>query len=176
MGNLDLISMIGNLSASMSSVQSLISGLGYVFGVLFIVHAILKLKETIGSAKSAQTGLNVPLAYLVAGAALIYMPSMVNTLAETFFGSSSVLEYTAAKPLNIYVYMRAIIATAGVIWFVRGCVLLAHASDPNSGRKGSKGIGAKGLSFVVMGVFATHLDATISALDGLMQMIFNAFK
>ena len=176
MGNLDLISMLGNLSAAMNSVQSLISGLGYVFGVLFILHAIFKLKETIGSAKNAQTGLNVPLAYLVAGSALIYLPSIVNTLAESFFGSSSALQYTAAQPINIYQYMRVIIATAGVIWFVRGCVLLAHASDPHSGRKGSKGIGAKGLSFLVMGVFATHLDATVSALEGLMQMIFNAFK
>ena len=176
MVNLDLISMLGNLSKSMRSVQSLISGLGYVVGITFILHSILKFKEHIDSGKSSQTGLNLPLAYLFAGAALIYMPSMLNTLSVTFFGTSSVLEYTTAKPINIDVYMHAIIATAGVIWFVRGCVLLAHASDPRSGRKGSKGIGAKGLSFLVMGIFATHLDATVYALYGVMQMILNSFK
>jgi len=175
MNNLDLIGMLGNLSTSMGSVQKVISGLGYVLGVLFIFNALLKLKTNIGSTQSSQTGYNVPLAYLLAGAALIYMPTMVSTLSESLFGSSSVLQYTFVQPFNIDKYMHVIINTAGVIWFVRGCVLLAHSSDPNSGRRGSKGIGAKGLSFVVMGVCAIHLDATTAALQNLILTIFSVF-
>jgi len=175
MNNLDLISMLGNLSRSMTSFQSLFSALGYVVGITFILHALFKLKSHIDSKQSGKEGLNVPLAYLFSGAALIYIPTIISTLAETFFGSSSVLQYTAVETYDIYHYMHVIIGTAGVIWFVRGCVLLAHASDPHSGKRGSKGIGAKGLSFVVMGICATHLDATVAALESLILTIFNMF-
>ena len=72
MNDANLISMIGNVSQSLLSVESLIAGLGYLIGILFIISAITKFKK-IGDAKAHSSAPEKPTAailFLVVGAAL----------------------------------------------------------------------------------------------------------
>lgn len=159
--NTDLIAIIGNLSQSLLSVQAVVSGLGYLIGILFMIIAISKLKQ-IGDARARGSGQHkmfVPLAYFMGGAALIFLPSAVNVLSKTTFGSGNVLQYTNYNPYDVYSAMRVIIQTAGLIWFVRGSVLLVHASEPGVQH------GPKGLAFIVAGILAMNFEDTIGMTD-----------
>ena len=154
----DLVAMIGNLGSSLFQVQKLITGFGYILGITFIMVAIGKGKEAVES--PAQSSKFIPLAYFGLGAGLLYLPSMLDTLSNTLFGSSNVLAYSQAyNPGDIYSSMRLLIQTSGLVWFVRGSVLMAHASHPGEQH------GPKGLAFICAGILAMNFEATIGWLD-----------
>ena len=155
--NSDLVSMIGNVSRSLYSVESLIAGLGYLIGIFFVIIALSKLKHHTHS--SSQEGMFEPIAYFFGGAALIFLPSMLRTLSNTVFGSGNVLQYIQYNPYSIYNSMGMVIQTAGVIWFVRGCVLLVHGSAPGAQH------GTKGLAFIVAGIFATNFEYSVGIVN-----------
>ena len=64
--------------------------------------------------------------------------------------------------------MGLVIQTAGIIWFMRGCVLLVQGSNP------SKQEGAKGMTFIGAGILAMNFQYTIGivnyAMNGLMRL------
>lgn len=157
----ELISMIGNVSQSMPAVQHLVYGAGYVLGILFVFQAIQKFRK-IGDKKgnsAPHERMFVPTAYLLGGAAMIFLPSMMGVLANTFFGVGNILQYATYNPYNIYSAMAMIIRTAGVIWFVRGCVLLTHASNPGVQD------GSKGMMFLIAGILAMNFENTTYFLN-----------
>lgn len=166
MNSADLVSMIGHLSRSLYSVGNLIAGLGYVIGILFIFTALTKLKSVSGH--SSQEKMFGSIAYFVGGAALIFLPSMMQIVSNTAFGSGNILQYVQYNPYSIYNSMGILIQTAGLIWFVRGCVLMVHSSDPGVQ------YGTKGLIFIGAGILAMNFQYTMGllsyALDGLMRL------
>lgn len=157
----DLISIIGNISQSLFSFEKLITGFAYLIGLFFIIHALGLLRK-IGSSKghgASNQKMFVPIAYTLMGSALIYSPSAIHALANTAFGEGNVLQYSNYSSINIYSTMGMLIQTAGLIWFVRGCVLLAHASEPGVKE------GPKGLTFLVAGIFAINFDNSVAMLN-----------
>ena len=161
MSTLDLVTILGNLSQSLYPVQRLITGGSYLLGILFIMKAIGKLKK-IGDHRaqsSSQEKMYTPMMYLAFGAALIYIPTVMQTMANTAFGVGNVLTYSPPPTPNIYSSMGLIIRTAGVLWFIRGCVLVAHASEPGTQE------GPKGLVFIIAGIFAMNFDNTIAMIN-----------
>ena len=52
--------------------------------------------------------------------------------------------------------MQIIIRTAGLLWFVRGCVLVAQASEPGAQH------GPKGMVFICAGILSMNFDNTIA--------------
>lgn len=167
--NGDIVSMLGNLSRSLFSVETLVSGFGYLIGILFMITAIGKLRK-IGDARansSSQEKMFVPIAYFIAGTALIFMPTMLQVLSSTAFGSGNVLQYVQYNPYSVYNSMGIVIQTAGVIWFVRGCVLLAHASEPGVQE------GPKGLTFLCAGILAVNFEYTMNMLNYIMTQLLN---
>ncbi|CAM2893005.1 hypothetical protein [Legionella worsleiensis] len=164
MTTIDLITILGNFSQSLYPVQRLITGAAYLLGILFVMKAIGKFKK-IGDHRaqsSSQEKMYTPLMYLVFGAALIYIPSVIQAMANTAFGVGNILTYSPPPTPNIYNSIGIIIRTAGVIWFVRGCVLVAHASEPGTQH------GPKGLVFIIAGIFAINFDNTIAAVNDLL--------
>ncbi|KTC78119.1 hypothetical protein [Legionella brunensis] len=166
MGSTDLITMIGNISRSLFPVQHLLTGGAYVLGLLFFIIALQKLKKIGGSGRqSSSEKMFVPLAYLAGAAALLYLPSAVSIMANSAFGTGNVLQYIDYNPYNIYSSMGFVIQTAGLIWFIRGCVLLIHASEP--------GVqwGPKGLVFLCAGVLAMNFQNTASMLAAIVNQL-----
>ncbi len=158
---IDLIGMLGNLSQSLYPVQHLITGGAYVLGILFIVTALFKLKKVGSSNRSApsQEKMYGVAMYFLMGSACLFLPTVLVYLANTAFGGGSALKYAPFNKNNFYSTVVLLIRTAGLLWFVRGCVLLAHASQA-----GSK-LGSKGLSFIAAGILAMNLDNTIAVLN-----------
>lgn len=165
MNSTDLVTMLGNLSRSLFSVQYLISGFAYVMGVIFLITAIIKLKAVAGSGGHSQEKIFVPIAFFLGGAALIFLPSMVTILSNTAFGVGNILQYTNYNPYDIRNSMGIIIQTAGLIWFVRGCVLLVNSSG--SGAQD----GPKGLAFLFAGVLAMNFENTGAFLAYVMKWL-----
>lgn len=164
----DFVKMVGNLSQSLLPVQTLISGLGYLIGILFFIAAITKLKKIGEHGRGgSQEKMFVPIAYFLAGAALVFLPSTLQVLSNTAFGVSNVLQYTQYNPYDVYSAMRIIIQTAGLIWFVRGCVLLAHASEPGVKE------GTKGLIFLFAGILAMNFEDTVGVLNYMLNHLMD---
>lgn len=161
MSTLDLVTILGNISQSLFPVQRLISGGAYLLGILFVLKAIGKLRKIADhrAQSSSQEKMFTPMMYLIFGAALIYLPSVIQTMANTAFGVGNVLTYTPPPTPNIYSSMGLIIRTAGLLWFIRGCVLVAHASEPGTQE------GPKGLAFIVAGILAMNFDNTIAMIN-----------
>ncbi len=162
MASLDIVSIIGNLSHSLTPVQFLLSGLSYTLGMLFFMIALVKLKKQAGSHSEK---LLPPLTYLFGGAALIYLPSAVHILANTTFGMGNILQYSPPAPYDFYKALGLLIQTAGLIWFIRGCVLLIHSSDPQAKH------GSKGLVFLFAGILAMNFQNTGQMLNSMMDKL-----
>lgn len=168
MGDSISSTMLYNLSQSMIPIQSLVTGLGYFFGIAMFWVGLDKLRS-IGDYRAqshSQEKMFVVVAYFLGGAALIYSPSMIPVLANTLFGKGNVLQYSATNSTSIISSMKIIIQTAGVIWFVRGLALMVHASEPG-GQEGSKG-----LAYVVGGVLAIYFDDTMVWLNNVINYVF----
>ena len=165
--NNDLIVMIGNLSQSLLSVMSLFSGLGYAVGLLFVIKALMKLKSVGESKSGSHESVFIPLVYFFLGAALLFLPSMVNLISNSSFGTGNILQYAQYKPHDIYAAMGLLIQAAGVVWFLRGCVLMAHSSHPGVEH------GAKGLIFIISGILAMNFQETMAALDYIMNELLS---
>ena len=106
-----------------------------------------------------------PVAYFLGGAALIFLPSTLTTISNTAFGYNNVLQYIQYNPYDIYSSISILIQTAGLIWFVRGCVLVVHGSEPGVQE------GPKGLAFICAGILAMNMEYTYGALDYLMNKL-----
>jgi hypothetical protein len=163
----DLVLIIGNISQNLYPVRRLISGGAYILGIVFFMTAISKLHALAAkrSHGSSQEKMYAPVIYLLMGVFLIYLPSLFPIMANTLFGAGNVLTYTKPTVVNVYTSMGVIIRTAGLLWFVRGCVLVVHSSQPGTKH------GSKGLAFMVAGVLAMNFDNTISMINKLMSYI-----
>lgn len=165
----DIVKMIGNLSQSLSPVQDLIAGFGYLLSFVFFWHAISKLKK-IGDSRArggSQEKMFIPIAYMIAATALAFLPSTLTALSKTAFGTDSILQYAQYDPYNVYNAMKMLIQTAGLIWFVRGSVLLAHASEPGVQE------GPKGFVFLISGILAMNIEGTTSALQDALDYLMH---
>ncbi|PJD92911.1 MAG: type IV secretion protein IcmC [Legionella sp.] len=174
---IDLITMIGNLSKTLPSVQTMLGGLSYLLGIIFVMAALARFRQNVD--KGAQGGgkdtkMIVPFSYLFVGAILFFLPTTMHTFSNTLFGSgTSVLQYSDYQPYDIYNSITLLVETVGLVWFIRGCVLLAHASHPEQGQEGSKGFGHKGLLFIIAGLFGINFQSTVNMMNSVMTYLIN---
>jgi hypothetical protein len=164
MENNNLISMIGHVSQSLFSVMHLVGGLAYVLGLLLMIIAVNKFRNNAGHLLSSQ-GSFIPIAYLLGGIALLFLPSAIPALSNTVFGVGNVLAYSSYNSMDLMSAMTVFIHTAGLIWFVRGCVLLTQASEPGVQH------GPKGLLFLIAGIFAINFESTLAFINWLFNYI-----
>ncbi len=167
--------MLSNVSKSLPSVQYLLGGLSYLLGIAFCMVALAHFRENVSNEQGGQNKHHIaPYAYLLSGAMLLYLPTMMDALSTTLFGSStSVLQYAGYQPYDVFSSMTILIETTGLIWFIRGCVLIAHASHPEQGKTGSKGVGHKGVIFVIAGLLAINFHSTVNMVDTVMNYLLN---
>lgn len=168
--NADVISMVEHLSRSLFSVERLITGSAYLVGLLFMMKALSKLRKIADARTSggSHEKMFVPIAYALGGAALIFLPSAVTILSNSAFGSgSSFWSYATVSPFNLDSAMKVLIQTAGLIWFFRGCVLLAHASEPGVQE------GPKGLVFLIAGVLAMNFQSTMGMVNSMVNYLMD---
>lgn len=164
---IDLTTMLYNLSQSLIHVESLVIGFGYLLGIALMVSGLQKF-TLLG--KNSREKAHVPLAYIVGGAALVFLPSSLGALSNTLFGTSSALQYTEYVPYNTRNSVKIIIQTSGLIWFVRGTVLIVHAAEPGEQH------GNKGLFFVFASICAMNFDYTVAWTGKIIQYFMNLIQ
>lgn len=169
----DLTSMLTNLGPSLPKLQLFLSGFAYVMGVVFFIFAVEHMKDLVD--KRAMYGskavMLVPLAYLMGGAALLFLPSTIDVLEATLFGSSSPLAYSStfeeyAKTYADPTYVvTLLIQTGGLLWFIRGCTILVKSSKPKVGH------GPKGMAFLLAGILAMNFVYTAEIVSATAEYI-----
>lgn len=160
----DLVSIFINLSESLPSVQSMVSGFGYIVGIGLMIKGFLKLKESAGQSHESIVSTMV---YFFAGALLIFLPTAIDAFSNTFFGSDNILGYDTTSEDPFYYAIFLLIRTAGVVWFVRGCVLLLRTGKP--GIKDSN----RSLLYIFAGIMAINIETTIQAIDYSLNLFMN---
>ena len=167
MSDSSFTSMIEHLSQSALPVQALVTGFGYLLGILFFMIGIKKLKTIADyrARSNSQIPMIVPAAYFIGAAVLFYVPVAINVASTTAFGAGNILAYQKLSTYSVLGSMVLIIQTAGVIWFVRGTALLVNASNPGIQH------GAKGLTFLIAGILALNFEGTVSTINTVMQWI-----
>jgi intracellular multiplication protein IcmC len=160
----DLAGMIMTLGQSLPAVYYLVGAISYITGIILVAAALYRLRKT-GDHQSHMVnpvGLGGPLANLLLAVGLIWWPTMLDTITTTFWGTNSPLGYTppfANDYQGVWNVIVNIMKIVGLIAFIRGWYLLSRA-----GEQGQQGMIGKGLTHIVGGIFAYHIEGTLSVL------------
>ena len=162
----DLTQIIINFSQALGPIQKLLSGLSYLLGIIFILKALGGFQKMAQShhGGGGEPG-SVVFSYLIVGAVLLYLPSAFTIASATVFGSGNILQYAPINPITVTSAVMLMIQTAGLIWFMRGCVLLTTQNQ-----SGSK-LASKGLVFLCAGILAMNIETTAVTLASMVSYI-----
>jgi hypothetical protein len=163
----DLIQIIINFSQALGPIQRLITGVSYLLGTIFVIKSLTtfyKIGES-GHQSGSSEPMTVPFFYLVGGAVLLFLPSVFIVVSNTVFGTGNVLQYAPLNPVNIVSAMLLLIQTTGLVWFLRGCVLLVHSGQPGVKE------GRKGMVFLLAGIVAMNIETTAASLSTLLGYV-----
>lgn len=167
-GSVDLITMIGNLSQSLQSVERLVGGLSYLIGIALFFIGLMKLKKvSTGGGRSQETHSSAG-AFLFGGILLLFLPSALHVASNTVFGSYNILQYTNYNPMNIFESLGVLLQAFGLFWFVRGCIVITHSS------KAGNEEGVKGFFFIIAGVLAMNFTYATSAVQSIVTWLVNS--
>ena len=174
MNNTDLITMLGNLSRSIQSIETMVLALSYLVGIMLIYIGLLKLKNKAGSIGHSQEPNHVAFAFILGGIVSLFLPTAIRIGSNSAFGTQNILQYTNYNSTNIFQSLGVLIQVSGLYWFVRGCILLVQGSKPG------KQEGKKGLFYLCAGVLALNFTLTSSAvsyiIDNIVQFVFTFKK
>lgn len=161
----DLVTILNRLSRYYQNFIDLTIAFGYLAGVLFVMKALFAFK-VYGEQRtmmSTQTSIRIPLTYLAVGMALLFMPSMVSIMSQSFFMTPTVgiIGYTnntgdVFNDVKTNVY--ALIQVFGVISFVRGWFLISHT-------QGAQGSIGKGVTHIMAGIVGININTFATIIN-----------
>lgn len=166
--NIDLYTIIGNISRSFLSLEVLVRGFAYILAIFFFVTALTKLKRHFAAGHGSQEKIIIPFAFIIGGTMLLYLPSALDIAISTTFGVGNVLSYASYKPYDVMNSITIFLQLAGLIWFVRGCVLIVNSTQPGFEH------GAKGVVFVCAGILALNFQGTTNFLTDMINALLNS--
>ena len=88
-----------NIYSTFGNITALLTGAGYVGGVMLLVVAIFQFKQH--KENPTQVPLSKPMMLLAMGTALIFIPTITDIASQTFFGETG----TAAGPTGTTIGM-----------------------------------------------------------------------
>lgn len=172
---ISLNQILENLSKTVDPLQQLVTGLSYLVGIIFVWHGLKKLKEIADARAQSGGGKStfVPLAYFLGGMTLFFLPTMYEVARNTFWGAESPIAYTAwvqqfaAKYGASNASVLHLIQFVGIVWFIRGTVLLVQSSEPGNQH------GTKGLLFLIAGIFGMNIQYTFELITNASDYIIH---
>lgn len=169
---IDFPMMLTNLGTSLEPVQRLIGATTWLMGLVFFYKGIAKFRTS--AAARDYSNFKGTFAYLGVGILLFYFPTTLQTFLVTAYGYDSPLAYSAwldyliAKYGNFTATIVKLIWLMGLVWFIRGFVLLASPNRPEEKRH------KRGLIYIVAGILAINITATANILTATLQSIMTA--
>jgi intracellular multiplication protein IcmC len=168
--------IINNIARSVAPIERMISGFAYVMGIMFAIKAISSLKQY-GESRSAMSSNNAnmkePMVYLLVAAIFIYLPTGLQIILNTTFGSAdaNILAYQPVNNgigstlfgsgSNIGQSLTLIIQAIGIVAFVRGWILIARSASQGQQPGGT----GKGLVHVFGGILAMNIVVTLEIIN-----------
>ena len=169
---IDIGTMLNNLQASFSSLQTFVVAFSYVAGIAFMVKALLKARELGNHNPSSpqQGGFREPIVHALIGATLVYLPSSVNIGLSTIFASTSLgsasdlLSYIPAADNQTWTQIESVLVDylklLGLIAFIRGWFMLAKLGEGG----GQQDSFSKGIIHVIGGILLINIVDSIKIL------------
>jgi uncharacterized membrane protein HdeD (DUF308 family) len=156
--------MLASLQNAIPNLTRLVTAIAYVMGIFMVIKGIMELKHAgeMRTQMSHEHHLTKPLLMITMGTLLIYLPSSVQMGMSTFWSEPNPYGYVDVQAdqwqqaINV---CFAVIQFIGVIAFIRGLVLLSHASGGHHQNAFSKG-----LTHLIGGIFCINIYQVIQVL------------
>lgn len=156
----DFQSMLTNLAGSYPNIWKLLTAASYVLGFSLCFKSIYTMK-IYGEARAmaaSHASMKTPLMYLLAGAALIFIPTTFSTINMTLFATPSILQYSGQGGIPGWTAestkaLVGLIQIIGLLAFIRGWIYIARAGEQG----GQGGNVAKGFTHILGGVLAINI-------------------
>lgn len=157
--------MIKNIAETVPELMMLVTALAYVLGFFFVFNGIILLKKYSEQRTMMSSGAKMtpPLANLFVGAALIYLPSAVNSGLTTFWLNPTPYAYETNSSDEWAQFIRAcfmIIQLIGVIAFIRGLVILTHLGEQMGQQSGV----GRAIAHIIGGIFCIDMYDFVNAI------------
>lgn len=171
---IDANQILINISTQIGPFQTLVKGAAYLLGLGFVGKGLYHLK-VYGEARammSVQTSIRTPVTYFVVGAMLIYLPTAVDIMMMTTFGTDSLMAYPGNDKGLFATTMNAvflIVRFIGLVSFVRGWVLLAQSASQSGSQPGSFG---KGVTHIIGGALALNIVLFVKVMSNTLGVDF----
>lgn len=164
-------SMLVRIGSQIPNFTMLVTAIGYVVGMVFIIMGVMKLKH-LGEARTTMSREHSPvppIVLILVGAALLYVPTTVNVGMSTFWANPSPYSYNEntdvwSQYLNI---CFEVVQLLGVIAFIRGLIILAKL-----GEHGQPGQFSKGLTHIIGGIFCINIYQFIQVVNATLGITF----
>ena len=157
----DIPDLMSQLTSNFVILSEIIQSIAVIIGVVLTVGGIFQLKKhgEGRSMMSQQTSLAGPLMMIIAGAALLSLPSIIRMASLAFLGLNNPMALDPSSDYDIgplLTFVRVI----GVGSFVRGIVLLSRSGH----QQGQQGTTGKAFIHIIAGVLAVHVVGTYDLL------------
>lgn len=154
--------VLERISENIPQLMQFVSAFAYVIGIYFVIMGVMEMKH-FGESRgmmSQEHGLKKPLLYLFVGAALIYLPTTIQTGLDTLWSSPNPLAYVPVTG-NAWSQLIAnsflILQFIGLVAFIRGLIILTHLG----GHGGQPGTFAKGMTHIIGGILCINMYDTV---------------
>lgn len=156
--------MIKNIADQLPALMLFTTGLAYLLGFYFIFRGLLLLKKFAEqrTQMSGEAKMSGPLISIFVGAALIYLPSAIQSGMTTFWLNPTPYAYQTSSGDEWSTFLSAcfmIIQLVGVIAFIRGLIALTHI-----GQGGQQGGIGRALAYIISGIFCIDIVDFINAV------------
>jgi len=159
--------MLENINTQLPYLYALISGGVYIFGIVIFIRGVSKLREVAesSSGRAQRSSLTEPLAHMILGVALIYLPTSMDVMLATVYGTSAITPYSGYGPTGGSFNEMAqviinIVQFVGFIAFVRGLILF-HRLGTGQAQQGTFN---KGFTHLIGGIIAINVVQFINII------------
>lgn len=190
--DIDLTTALKNLRDLVIPLTQLMLAFSFVTGIYMIWHAITMMKKfgMMNSMQAQHGEFQGPIAYLIVGAVLVWIPTTTDILTASIFGNSGAdlfsgnqFDYTAlgsGSQLLTYISGSTLqaqwsaiadtlvlyIQFIGLIAFIRGWIIVSKASQTGA----QPGSGTKGVVHIIGGIIAINFVQFIDLLRATLGM------
>lgn len=162
--------MLQNFALNVPQLIRLVTALGFVMGMAFIIKGILDLKR-LGEARtmmSSEKSIFGPVMLIIVGTLLLYLPSAVRVGTSTFWTSTTPLAYIANTNdpwhdiiQDAYLVMQLI----GTVAFIRGLILLTGISQHSQ-----HGVFGKAMAYIIAGILCINIYPFIQVVENTLSL------
>ena len=151
--------MLANFATTMPNLMRLVTATAYVMGMYFVAKGVAGLKAVGQQTQQGTIGLKPYLILILIGAALMYLPSAVQTVNNTLFSDANISPIAYIFPdkdewsglINI---CSMIMRLVGTISFVKGLVTLNRNQPAQDGQPSSF---SRGIAHLIGGALCINI-------------------